>query len=91
MWICPKKMIMEFYPLCVHWMNLSLFKSKSSKYIQLFYLSLFSTVDDSRMLLYYASPETSVSPKEQNDLYGHLIEKKRVSVQNCLTLSNALP
>ncbi|CAF2335346.1 unnamed protein product [Rotaria sp. Silwood2] len=36
--------------------------------------------DDSRALLYYASPETIVSPAEQNDLYGRIIEKKRVGV-----------
>ncbi|CAF4458333.1 unnamed protein product [Rotaria socialis] len=34
--------------------------------------------DDSRALLYYASPETIVSPTGQNDLYGRIIEKKRV-------------
>jgi hypothetical protein len=46
---------------------------------------LFSNLDDSRVLLYYASPETAVSPKEQNDLYGRLIEKKRVGVPKSLT------
>ncbi|CAF1052814.1 unnamed protein product [Adineta ricciae] len=38
--------------------------------------------DDSRALLYYASPETVVAPSEQNILYGCLIEKKRVGVLN---------
>lgn len=37
--------------------------------------------DNSRALLYYASPETVVAPAEQNNLYGHLIEKKRVGVK----------
>jgi hypothetical protein len=36
--------------------------------------------DNSRALLYYASPETVVAPAEQNNLYGCLIEKKRVGV-----------
>lgn len=48
------------------------------------YFLLFSNYDDddddSRAPLYYASPETDLAPKEHNDLYGHLIEKKRVSV-----------
>jgi hypothetical protein len=39
-----------------------------------------NNLDDSRVLMYYASPETNVSPIEQNDLYGRLIEKKRVGV-----------
>ena len=37
--------------------------------------------DDSRAHLYYASVETIVSPSEQNDLYGRIIEKKRVRVE----------
>ncbi|CAF0853587.1 unnamed protein product [Adineta steineri] len=36
--------------------------------------------DNSRGLLYYASPETVVAPAEQTTLYGCLIEKKRVGV-----------
>jgi hypothetical protein len=39
-----------------------------------------NNLNDSRALLYYASPETDISPTEQNDLYGRLIEKKRVGV-----------
>ncbi len=68
-------------------------KSKSNEFIRKSYLSLFSNLDESRVLLYYASPETAVSPKEQNDLYGRLIEKKRVGVPKSLTFlffSNAL-
>jgi len=39
-----------------------------------------NNLDDSRKLFYYASPETDICPIEQNDLYGSLIEKKRVGV-----------
>lgn len=60
-------------------MNQFLLKSKSiSSCVHSDFL-LFSTCDDSRAPLYYASPETDISPKEQDDLYGRLIEKKRVS------------
>ncbi|UJR33802.1 hypothetical protein I4U23_021227 [Adineta vaga] len=40
-------------------------------------ISMMNNDDDSRALLYYASPETIVAPVEQNTLYGCLIEKKR--------------
>lgn len=43
--------------------------------------------DDSRALLYYASPETIVSSSGQNDLYGRIIEKKRVGLLKNIALS----
>lgn len=36
--------------------------------------------DESRALLYYASPETDIKSNKQSDLYGQIIEKKRVGV-----------
>ena len=36
---------------------------------------------ESRALLYYASPETLVYQIDHSDIYGHLIEKKRVGVR----------
>jgi len=88
MWICPMKItiiiiIMESYLECIHLMNqLLLFKSTCSIWFlkKQYIIFLCSDLDDSRGFLYYAPSDTFVSPTEQNDLYGCLIEKKRVGV-----------